>query len=80
MKQNIIAIVGQAGSGKDTVAQLMRMTLHVPILCSYTTRPMREGEVNGREHIFVKECNIPREKCLPIPSMEVISIGRNSTR
>ena len=53
MKQNIIAIVGQAGSGKDTVAQLMRMTLHVPILCSYTTRPMREGEVNGREHIFV---------------------------
>ena len=42
----------------------MRMTLHVPILCSYTTRPMREGEVNGREHIFVKECNIPREKML----------------
>ena len=64
MKQKIIAIVGQAGSGKDTVAQLMRMTLHVPILCSYTTRPMREGEVNGREHIFVKECNIPREKML----------------
>lgn len=63
-KQKIITIVGQAGSGKDTVAQLMRMTLHVPILCSYTTRPMREGEVNGREHIFVKECNIPRENML----------------
>lgn len=64
MKQKIIAIIGQAGAGKDTVAQMMRMTLGVPLLCSFTTRPMREGEENGREHYFVKECNTPKENML----------------
>lgn len=64
MKQKIIAIIGQAGAGKDTVARLLSFSLGIPLICSYTTRPMREGEKNGREHIFVKECNIPREKML----------------
>nr|DAJ79595.1 MAG TPA: Guanylate kinase [Bacteriophage sp.] len=64
MKQKIIAIIGQAGAGKDTVARLLSFSLGIPLICSYTTRPMCEGEKNGREHIFVKECNIPREKML----------------
>ena len=34
------------------------------LICSYTTRPMREGEVEGREHHFVKECHTPKEKML----------------
>ena len=64
MKQKIIAIVGQAGAGKDTVANILSIALNIPLLCSFTTRPMRDGEVNGKEHFFVKECKTPKEKML----------------
>ena len=34
------------------------------MLCSYTTRPKRDGEVDGLEHHFVEICNVPRDKML----------------
>lgn len=60
----IIAIVGEAGVGKDTFARMLSEVTGKPILVSYTTRPMREGEVNGREHIFVSKCKTPRRDML----------------
>lgn len=48
-QKTLILLVGQTGVGKDTVANL----LPYKKVCSYTTRPKRESEVNGREHIFV---------------------------
>lgn len=60
----LITITGPSGAGKDTVARMMSDMTDWPVLCSYTTRPMREGEVDGREHHFVKECNVPRDKML----------------
>ncbi len=54
MKYKIIAIMGEAGSGKDT---LMRMVcdrnpyLHEVVSC--TTRPPREGEQNGVNYHFL---------------------------
>nr|DAI09627.1 MAG TPA: Guanylate kinase [Caudoviricetes sp.] len=64
MKQKIITIIGKSGAGKDTVARMLSYVTGYEVLCSYTTRPMREGEVEGREHHFVKECHTPKEKML----------------
>ena len=34
------------------------------MLCSYTTRPKREGEIDGVEHHFVEKCDVPHDKML----------------
>lgn len=52
-KPIIIALVGPSGSGKTTLSLYMQETCDIPAICSYTTRPMRPGEMNGREHWFV---------------------------
>ena len=60
----LITIIGPSGAGKDTVAAMLSDILGYNVLCSYTTRPMREGEVDGKEHHFVKECNVPKSEML----------------
>lgn len=52
-KPIILAIVGDSGSGKTTLSFFLNSKLSIPAICSYTTRPMREGEVNGKDHWFV---------------------------
>ena len=58
----LITITGPSGAGKDTVAQMLSGMTGWPVLCSYTTRPMREDEQEGREHHFVEKCDVPKEK------------------
>ena len=53
-KKTIVAIIGASGSGK-TVLSLEMKRYGYPVICSYTTRPMRTGEVSGIDHIFVDE-------------------------
>ena len=62
--KRLITITGPSGAGKDTVARMMSEMTDWPVLCSYTTRPMREGEVNGREHYFVERFDVPFTKIL----------------
>ena len=58
----LITITGPSGAGKDTVARMLSEMSGYQVLCSYTTRPKREGEIDGVEHHFVKQCNVPRDK------------------
>lgn len=61
----IICIVGPSGSGKTTIARHIEKELGIPMLVSYTTRPMRAGEKNGVDHFFVDESEMPsRDKML----------------
>lgn len=54
-KTIIVAIVGLSGSGKTTLVEHLKEVYNIPTVCSYTTRPQRDGEVFGREHKFVSE-------------------------
>lgn len=58
----LITITGPSGAGKDTVARMLSETTGIPVLVSYTTRKMREGEQNGREHWFVSPDMVPDKK------------------
>lgn len=52
-RRKVLCIVGASGSGKDTIARLLEKTdMGFKVLVSHTTRPMRPGERNHREHIF----------------------------
>lgn len=60
----LITITGPSGAGKDTVARILSETGGYKVLCSYTTRPKREGEIDGVEHHFVATCDVPHDKML----------------
>lgn len=49
----IIALVGPSGAGKTTISLAMQDNAHAVV--SYTTRPMRPTEQDGREHYFITE-------------------------
>lgn len=57
----ILCIVGKSGSGKTTIAQIMEAN-GIPTIHSYTTRPMREGETDGVEHIFIDGNYMPSKE------------------
>ena len=58
-KYRVIAICGKSASGKDTYLQQMLNHLgdKVHEIISHTTRPPREGEVNGKNYYFITEEN-----------------------
>lgn len=61
----IVAIVGPSGSGKTSLARFVGRALGLPVVCSYTTRPKRNGEINGEDHYFVNDEDMPsKEKML----------------
>ena len=54
---NIYCIIGKSGTGKDTVLEeiLKNQVVKINKLVPYTTRPMREGEINGKNYYFVSK-------------------------
>jgi guanylate kinase len=62
MSSNMIVICAPSGTGKSTL--LNRLKLDIPDLVwsvSCTTRPMRAGEVHGRDYYFIKAHNFEKQ-------------------
>jgi len=54
MTGKLIIFSAPSGAGKSTIVQhLMRMDLGLSFSISATSRPPREGEINGREYLFM---------------------------
>lgn len=53
----IVYIMGKSSTGKDTIfRELLRSeAFSFKTIVTYTTRPIREGEQNGREYFFTDE-------------------------
>lgn len=49
----LIYIMGKSSSGKDTIYNILKRRLDVSTYVMYTTRPMREGEINGVTYNFI---------------------------
>lgn len=55
----IIALIGKAGSGKDTLLHLLRKQYpQYNFIITSTTRPKREYEVNGKDYFFYDKTEI----------------------
>ena len=54
--KKLFCVMGRTCSGKTTLAKTVAATLHMKVLRSYTTRPMREEEnEHTSDHIFISE-------------------------
>ena len=49
----IYCILGMTGTGKTTLARQVSKKLKIPIIVSYTSRPMRQGEQEGIDYHYV---------------------------
>lgn len=58
----ILAIVGESGSGKTYIANWLNDNHYCHTIVSSTTRPMRNDEINGRDHKFVSEKEMPEKE------------------
>src|SRR3990170_6419774 len=66
-KGDVFVISAPSGSGKTTICRmLVQRVENIQLSVSYTTRPRKEGEVDGKDYYFVKpeifdKMNISRE-------------------
>ena len=74
MNYKILAIIGQAGSGKDTLMKkVLAINDNLHEIVSFTTRPPREGEVDGVNYHFIdgEEFGAKVVRALPFPYISV---------
>ena len=61
MNNKILCIVGESGAGKTLASLHIQNKLGANVICSFTTRPPRETEIEGREHHFINIVPDPNE-------------------
>lgn len=53
INDKIIVIMGKAASGKSSVSESLAKSLNIEKIITYTTRPVRDGEVDGVDYNFI---------------------------
>lgn len=76
----LITITGPSGAGKDTVARMLSDLGGYKVICSYTTRPKREGEIDGVETTLWRSVMCHTTICWLTRNMAAMSIGPLSTK
>ena len=58
----IFCLMGKSATGKDTIYRglFARDDIQIKSITPYTTRPIREGEENGREYFFCTDADVAR--------------------
>ncbi len=51
----MIILVGESASGKSTIEKILVDKYGYKKTVSYTTRPLRDGEINGRDYHFISK-------------------------
>lgn len=51
----LYVVMGKSSTGKDTVYKELMAKTDLKAIVMYTTRPMRDGESDGREYFFVSD-------------------------
>lgn len=79
---NLIYIMGKSSVGKDTIYQKVKEKIDTNIYIPYTTRPMREGETQGREYNFItrEEFNILEKEQKVMENRNYNVINKNGER
>lgn len=59
----IFYFMGKSAAGKDTIYEnIKKLMPYLKTVILYTTRPMRQGEENGKEYYFVSETDLKKAK------------------
>ena len=59
----LYCLIGESGVGKDTILnRLLTLRKDLKSIITYTTRPIRNGEKNGKEYYFVSNKSFERLK------------------
>jgi guanylate kinase len=53
MEGRALLFVGPDGSGRNTLAEAIGITLQIPRVISYNTRPKRDNETSGKKYHFI---------------------------
>ena len=54
-KGDVFVISAPSGSGKTTICRMLIKKLdHMELSISYTTRPRKQGEVDGTDYYFIE--------------------------
>ena len=61
MRGRLIVVSGPSGAGKDTLIQAALEAIpELALIASATTRSPREGEVDGKDHVFLSRAEFER--------------------
>ena len=78
--EKIFCIVGKSSAGKDSIVSIVSDELQMPIATSFTTRPKRDGETEGKEYYFITEEEfMQKEQSDGIAECTVYNVADNQT-